>query len=107
MKDFARRAGFSAVLATAGAVSALAGQGARITISDLEFMPPAVTVHVGDTVEWLNKDIVEHTATARDGVFDVATPIGKPARARMTAAGTFAYYCRLHPNMTGVIRVVR
>jgi plastocyanin len=91
----------------ASASVALAGRGARVKIADLEFAPREIVVHVGDTVAWVNKDIVEHTATARDGSFDVATPIGKPASRRMTAVGVYAYHCRLHPNMTGVIRVTK
>lgn len=107
MKAFARRAGFSFVVAMAGTVSAPAGERARITINDLDFAPSTVTVHVGDTVEWINKDIVEHTATARNGAFDVSTPKGRPASARMSAIGRMEYFCRLHPNMVGVINVVK
>lgn len=107
MKDFARRAGFSITFAVAGAVSASAGERVRISINDLDFAPSSVTVHLGDIVEWTNKDIVEHTATARNGAFDVATPKGKPAAARMTVVGRTEYFCRLHPNMVGVINVVK
>lgn len=104
MKNVALCAGFS--LLAAGASCALAGERARIVIDDLDFKPSTITVRVGDTVEWINKDIVEHTATAKSGAFDVATPKGRPARIRISAAGTIDYYCRLHPNMTGVIRVL-
>ncbi|MCX7899409.1 MAG: cupredoxin domain-containing protein [Methylocystis sp.] len=107
MRNFARRAGFSGLFVMAGAASALAGATARITIDNLDYGPAAVTVRVGDTVEWINMDIVEHTSTAREGAFDVATPKGKPARWRATKIGEFAYFCRFHPNMTGVIRVTR
>ena len=106
MRNFARVAGFSGLI-LAGASFALAGDRARIRINDLDYGPASVTVHVGDTVEWINRDIVEHTATARSGAFDIATPIGKPAAARMKAAGRFEYFCRLHPNMVGVINVVK
>jgi plastocyanin len=107
MRNVARRAGFSTVVFLAGAVSASAGEEARVVINDLEFAPSAVTVRVGDAVEWINKDIVDHTATARSSAFDVATLKGKPARWRANKAGAFEYYCRLHPNMTGVIHVTR
>lgn len=107
MKDFARRAGFLITFAAAGAVSASAGEHVRISINDLDFMPSSVTVHLGDIVEWTNRDIVEHTATARNGAFDVTTPKGKPVTARMTVVGRMQYFCRLHPNMVGVINVVK
>lgn len=107
MRNFAKGAGFLTLIGLAGAQSALAGEGARIAIKDLDYAPATVAVHVGDTVEWTNRDFVEHTATARDGAFDIATPKNRPARWRATRVGEFAYYCRLHPNMTGIVRVTR
>jgi len=107
MKNFALCAGFSVIVAVAGATCAPAGRAVNIAINDLEFSPPIVTVHVGDTVAWTNRDIVDHTATARSGAFDVVTPKGKPAHWRASKVGEFAYFCRLHPNMTGVVRVTR
>ena len=107
MRNFATEAGFPALIVLAGAASALAGETARIAISDLDYGPATVTVHVGDTVEWINRDIVDHTATARNGAFDIATPKDRPARWRATKVGDYAYYCRLHPNMTGIVRVAR
>jgi plastocyanin len=60
---------------------------------------------VGDTVEWSNADIVVHTATDRGNGFDVMIkPEGK-ASTTLKKAGKISYYCRYHPNMTGVITV--
>ncbi len=84
-----------------------AGEAANVVIADLEFKPSIVSVRIGDTVTWINRDIVEHTATSRDGVFDVATPKSRPAHWRAQKVGDFSYYCRLHPNMAGIIRVTR
>lgn len=105
MESVARRAMFSGLILLAGAISSPAGEAARIVIDDLEFSPRVATVRRGDTVTWINRDIVEHTATANDGAFDVLTPKGKPARWRASKVGELVYYCRLHPNMTGVLRV--
>jgi plastocyanin len=107
MRNIARQAVFSWLFLLAGASFASAGEAASVVIADLDFKPSVVTVRVGDTVTWINKDFVEHTATSRDGAFDVATPKSKPAHWRAQKPGEFAYYCRLHPNMTGVIRVTR
>lgn len=107
MRNIVRRAMFSGFALLAGVAFAPASEAASIAINDLEFEPSIVTVHVGETVTWLNKDIVDHTATSRDGAFDVTTPKGKPARWRAAKVGEYAYYCRLHPNMMGVIRVIR
>jgi len=86
-----------------------AGEVTQIRISDLAFAPAEITVRVGDTVEWVNADFLDHTATAQDtaqdGAFDVLIVAGKAARLTLTAAGTFAYFCRFHPDMTATLRV--
>jgi plastocyanin len=58
-------------------------------------------------VEWINKDIVDHTATARNKAWDVKIPTGKTGRLTLEKAGTFEYYCTLHPNMVGKLIVRR
>lgn len=107
MRNIALQAMFSALFLLAGAMFASAGEPASVVIADLEFKPSVVTVRIGDTVTWINKDFVEHTATSRDGAFDVATPKSRPAHWRAQKVGDFTYYCRLHPNMTGTIRVTQ
>jgi len=61
--------------------------------------------HVGDTIEWVNDDFVIHTATARDGTWDVKLPPHATGRTVVKGLGTVAYYCRYHPNMKGEITV--
>jgi hypothetical protein len=71
------------------------------------FSPASVTVNVGDTVTWTNRDNAPHNATADDGSF--STPNindGQSASHRFTQPGTFSYICTIHPNMHGTIRVV-
>ena len=53
---------------------------------------------VGDTIEWINKDIFAHTATARNGDWDVTMPPKKTVTLVLKKAGTIDYYCRFHPN---------
>jgi plastocyanin len=60
---------------------------------------------LGDTVEWSNGDFVDHTATDKGGAWDVAIPADKSAQLKLTSPGTFAYYCKVHPGMTGTIHV--
>jgi plastocyanin len=60
-------------------------------------------VLVGDTIEWINKDIFDHTATSKLGGWDVVVPAGKKARVVMKKAGSFDYFCQYHPNMVGKI----
>lgn len=88
------------------ATPASAGEVYHISIGDLAFSPALVTAHVGDTVEWLNSDFLDHTATAENGGFDVTMEPGHTARVALDHAGIVTYICRYHPGMTGEIRVV-
>ena len=88
-----------------GSPASPAGTTQAVLMKAIAFAPTQVTVHVGDTLEWANQDIVAHTATAKDKSWDVNVPPGKSGRLVMKAAGTFDYICRYHPNMTGEIVV--
>ena len=77
----------------------------RIEVKGLAFAPAEVTVHVGDTIEWMNDDFVVHTATARDGQWDVKLPPHTSGQTVIRSAGKAEYYCRYHPNMKAVITV--
>jgi len=57
-----------------------------------------------DTIEWINKDIVAHTATVR-GDWDVTIAANSSASLVLKKAGTVDYYCRFHPNMKGRITI--
>ncbi len=76
----------------------------RVTIDKLVYSPAKITAKVGDTIEWVNKDILAHTATVR-GEWDVMIPAEKTARYVLKKAGDVDYYCRFHPNMKGQISV--
>ena len=78
-----------------------------IVIDQIAFTQPKVTAKVGDTVEWINKDVVDHTATSKAGGWDVAVPAGKKASLTLKTVGTFPYLCRFHPNMTATLVVER
>jgi plastocyanin len=77
----------------------------QITSTDLVFAPAEVLAKVGDTIEWINKDVFVHTATARNGDFDVNMPPKKIATSVLKKAGTVEYYCRFHPNMKAVLTI--
>ncbi|WP_369725811.1 cupredoxin domain-containing protein [Bradyrhizobium sp. LLZ17] len=77
----------------------------QITMENLEISPAEVSVKVGDTIEWINKDVFAHTATARNGDFDVNLPAKKSATTVVKKVGTVEYYCRFHPNMKATLKV--
>lgn len=77
----------------------------EIKMANVAYAPAQVSAHVGDTVEWTNDDIVAHTATARNGAWDLMIqPKGK-ATVTLKSTGPIEYYCRIHPNMVGSITV--
>src|SRR3954463_1218728 len=91
-------------LALGSSVSAHAAT-IQITMENLVVSPLEATAKVGDTVELINKDILAHTATARNGDFDVTMPPKKTVTFVLKKAGAIDYYCRFHPNMKAVLKI--
>jgi plastocyanin len=81
--------------------SARAGATVQITISGIEFATVKQPLAVGDVVEWINKDVVAHTATATNKDWRVVIPENGTATLILKKPGTVDYYCEYHPNMTG------
>jgi plastocyanin len=75
----------------------------QVTMENLVISPAELSAKVGDTVELVNKDIFAHTATARNGDFDVTMPPKKTVTFVLKKAGTVEYYCRFHPNMKATL----
>jgi plastocyanin len=59
----------------------------EIEIDNLAFAPAPEVLHVNDSVEWVNADIFQHTATAADGSFDVDLPAGAKGRTILKRVG--------------------
>lgn len=77
----------------------------EITMENLVVSPSEVSAKVGDTINWINKDVFAHTATAKNGDFDVTLPPKKSATSVLKKAGTIEYYCRYHPNMKATLKI--
>jgi plastocyanin len=77
----------------------------QITMTNLVVAPSEVSAKVGDTIEWINNDVLAHTATARNGDFDVMLPPKKTVTSVLKKPGTIEYYCRFHPNMKAVLTI--
>lgn len=71
-----------------------------VTIRAFQYEPATLKVAVGDTVVWLNEDVVPHTATAADAGWDSGS-IGSRGSARVVIRrkGAQSYLCAFHPNM--------
>ena len=77
-----------------------------VEISGSAFQPQNIDVKVGDTVTFVNKDEIAHTATAGDKSFDSKTlEQGASFDFTATKAGKIDYVCLFHPGMTGTITV--
>jgi plastocyanin len=77
-----------------------------VTMENMRFEPESLTVARGDTIVWVNKDPVPHTATSKEGVFDSGTVLAEKSW-RFTARqqGEFPYSCTFHPTMTATLQV--
>jgi plastocyanin len=89
----------------------LSESGNFVAISGYAFPPSSITIPRGTTVSWVNMDFVQHTVTsgteqAPTGLFD-SNPLSHMQSFSYTfnTPGTYTYYCDLHPNMIGTIRV--
>jgi plastocyanin len=91
-----------ATIALCGLLSASARAATiQITIDKLVFAPVEVNAKVGDTIEWINKDMLAHTATGTHGEFNVVIGPKKTGRLVLKKAGAVDYFCIYHPNMKG------
>jgi plastocyanin len=76
-----------------------------VAMTDSTFAPRRIELKVGETVTFVDKDEIAHTATA-EGTFDSGTlRQGKRFDFTATRAGSFDYVCVFHPGMTGKIDV--
>ena len=76
-----------------------------VVMDNMNFGRLPAGAKVGDVIIWDNRDTVQHTATARDGSFDVRLQPGKKGRTVLRKAGNIAIYCIYHPMMRGTLRV--
>jgi plastocyanin len=94
-------------LALAGSPAALAADdGPTVAIGNFTFDPAKLSVPAGTTVTWVNQDDIPHTAT------NAAKLFGSPVldtddrfTFRFDQPGTYTYFCKLHPHMSGTIEV--
>jgi plastocyanin len=77
-----------------------------VKIDNFVFGPQTITIPVGGTVTWTNSDDIPHTAVSTDGVFkSKVMDTDEKFSYTFTKAGTYSYYCSIHPKMTGKVVV--
>jgi plastocyanin len=78
----------------------------EITIDNFTFTPKELTVAVGTTVRWVNHDDIPHTIVEKKTTFrSKALDTDDSYSFTFTSAGTFDYFCGLHPHMVGQVIV--
>src|SRR5271156_1982786 len=79
---------------------------AAVKIDNFVFGPQTLTVPVGTTVTWTNSDDIPHTSVSTEGVFkSKVLDTDEKFSYTFTKAGTYPYYCTIHPKMTGQVVV--
>jgi len=77
-----------------------------VTIDNFTFTAPELTVAVGTTVKWVNHDDIPHTVVEKKLSFrSKALDTDDAYSYTFATAGTFDYFCGLHPHMVGKIIV--
>jgi plastocyanin len=77
-----------------------------ITIDNFTFTPPELTVSVGTTVKWVNHDDIPHSVIDGNKAFrSKALDTDDSFSFTFASAGSFDYFCGLHPHMQGKIIV--
>ena len=77
-----------------------------VTIDNFTFTSPELTVAVGTTVKWVNHDDIPHSVVENNKAFrSKALDTDDSYSFTFASAGTFAYFCGLHPKMQGKIVV--
>jgi hypothetical protein len=78
----------------------------QISITNFTFTPHGSHIVAGDTVTWTNHDVVQHSATSDNGVWDTGLfSTGQSRSFIFTNQGTFPYHCSLHTSMKDTIFV--
>jgi plastocyanin len=104
---------FGATAQHAGQVANFAAANSDVTaetiqaaIDNYSFVPKQLTIKAGTMVVWLNKDDTPHTVTSNDNAFS-SPLLDTNAKFQFTFAkpGKYAYHCKVHPMMTGVVEV--
>jgi plastocyanin len=115
MRRIAVIATVSAIAVTGAAVSAGAADqsagksaAAAVSMGDNFFSPARKRVKPRTTVTWTNNGNNPHTATADSGKFDTGTlTSGKSGSVTFKKLGKFPYFCEIHPDMRGTIKVCK
>ena len=94
---------------TASVLSGTAAATKTVMIQNYAYSPASLTINVGDTVTWTNMDTAPHTVTVTSGPVKFSSgnlAKGESFSYTFTKAGSYQYYCAVHPDMVASVTVV-
>lgn len=100
-------AGLSALFVLAIPPAPALARTAVIVIDKLAYGPAPAGLHVGDSIQWINRDIFKHSVTATNGTFDLDLAVGAKGSVVLKKVGMVSYFCRYHPQMKGTLSVAK
>jgi plastocyanin len=78
----------------------------EVKIDNFSFGPATLTIPVGTTVTWTNRDDIPHTVVSTDGVFkSKVLDTDEKFSFTFSKPGEYPYFCSIHPKMTGKVVV--
>lgn len=95
-------------MTSGGSTNAAGVSHVSVAIQNYAFSPSSLTITQGTTVTWTNHDTAPHTVTVSSGPVKFSSPTlqqGQSFTYTFTTAGTYAYYCAVHPDMTAKVIV--
>ncbi|GAB3160013.1 cupredoxin family copper-binding protein [Amycolatopsis stemonae] len=104
-----RRAVLLAVIGLVAVATPARAAGQQVMMENYAFSPAALTVHVGDTVTWVQHDQAPHDATTTSAPAAFRSPQlsqGQSWSYTFRTPGTYAYYCSVHPDMRAAVTVL-
>ncbi len=78
----------------------------EVIISGFEFVPDKLELSLGDTVTWVNKDIVPHNIAIEHAQYALSPDLARGEKFTLVVQTSLAYLCALHPSMKGKITIV-
>ena len=93
-------------VAFVGGGQATPAGGTQVVVDNFSFAPATATVPVGTTVTWTNHDDIPHNVVSPEQKFKSRVLDSDETFSHtFDVAGTYQYYCSIHPRMTGQIVV--
>ena len=97
--------GIAVVAAMLLPVGAARAEDVAVHIDNFVFEPAQLTVKVGQTVTWTNRDDIPHTVVCAGKFRSKTMDTDGTFTFTFAAAGEYKYFCSLHPHMQGVVKV--